>query len=71
MVSDKGGALMICASDDPLDRGGSQYQITFSVPAGRTVSAVDGNGNAAVEHLADGSYRVRIASNAGILIMVK
>ena len=71
MASDNGGALMICASDDPLDQGGTTYQITFSVPAGKTVRAIGGNGDIAVESWGNHVYCVRILSNDGVLITVE
>ncbi len=68
--SDKGGALMICASNDPFDNGGSEYQITFRVSKGKTVRAIGGNGDLTVEAQNDGTYTVKMYSNEGVLITV-
>ena len=68
--SDKGGALMICASNDPFDNGGSEYQITFRVSKGKTVRAIGGNGDLTIEAQNDGTYTVKMYSNEGVLITV-
>lgn len=61
-------ALMICAADDPMDRGGREFGIVFRV-GGRSVRALGGEGELPVTVTEDGACRVRIRSCEGVLLI--
>lgn len=71
MVSRQGDgskAMMICAADDPFDRGGRINRVVFEVPKGKTVRVYGGNGQIILQRQADGSFAFDLPSCHGALI---
>lgn len=62
-------ALMICPSDDPMDKNEKEYKISFSV-RDLEVFAIGGNGVKAVEKDNE-NYSITVKSNEGVLIIAK
>lgn len=64
-------ALMICAADDPFDRGGRMNRIVFNLPKGKTVRIYGGNGKIFPQRQEDGSFVFDLPSCHGALIVAE
>ena len=68
-TADGDEALMICAADDPFDKGTEIYQVQFKV-RDKKVRAFSGKGERELKVLEDGSYMFEVRSGEGILLTV-
>ncbi|MBR6740028.1 MAG: hypothetical protein IKM04_03060 [Clostridia bacterium] len=68
-ANDGSYALFVAAADDPYCENIKTYRLLFDCD--RTVTALGGNGEVAVEDLGEGKKAVTLRSNEGVLIVAK
>ena len=66
-----GYALMLCAADDPQNRAGRSFEITFRAPYSRTVSVCQGGERSVLLPDESGVYRLSLSSCTGALVTAK